>query len=262
MRSTHVVASLLLLGGMTATVVAQNQPAQPQNPPPANAGRLRKIGVVDIGVLFREYRRKDTLEQQVNVEREQVKKDLDARAEAIRKKRQLLDNSPFREGSEQWVRQRDEIKMDQFALELESERRQNGLKKRVEELTLTILSEIEWTIDKFGEQQGYDLILKSDKGAMDPTDQSELTAQFQERIFRAQISDVLFHSDSIDITEAVKRQLNSDASIRGAEERARAAQQPQAQAPGTPAATVPAGAPTTPPSTPGATPPSDGGKRP
>jgi Skp family chaperone for outer membrane proteins len=254
MRNYPLLAPLLLVGAMTATVIAQNtgpatpgQPAQPAAPQPR---RPLKVGVVDIGVLFREYRRKDTLEQQVNVEREAVKKDLDTGADRVRKMREALDKSPFVAGSEQWMRQRDEIRLAQNSLEYESERRQAGLKKRVEELTLTILTEIEFTIDAYGARNAYDLILKSDKGAADPNDQSELTAQFQERIFRAQISDVLFHSDGIEITDAVKRELNSDAGIKGAEDRARAAQQPKP--PGAPPAppSVPACSTTTPPAPP------------
>ena len=57
----------LVLGlalGLTGLVAAQNNPpAQPRAP---QGNRAMKVGVVDIGALFREYKRKDTLEQQVN----------------------------------------------------------------------------------------------------------------------------------------------------------------------------------------------------
>ncbi len=227
----------LVLGlalGLTGLVAAQNNPpAQPRAP---QGNRAMKVGVVDIGALFREYKRKDTLEQQVNTERERIKTELETDQEEIRRKRIQLDKA-FTPGTEPYSILRDEIKQATYVLELKTERLQMQLKKRVEELTLQILTELEATIRVYGERHGYDLILKSDRDEQQQlgAQQSELTQQFQERIFRAQISDVLFFAGSIDITESVKQQLNDAANIQRmqklAEERAQRQQQGQTTAP-------------------------------
>lgn len=199
--------------GLTGLVAAQNNPQPRQQ---QGGGRPMKVGVVDIGALFREYKRKDTLEQQVNQERERIKAELEADQEEIRRKRMQLDKA-FVPGTEPYSILRDEIKQATYVLELKTERLQLQLKKRVEELTLQILTELESTIRAYGERHNYDLILKSDREEQSQlasgATQSELAQQFQERIFRAQISDVLYFASAIDITESVKQQLNDPANL-------------------------------------------------
>jgi Skp family chaperone for outer membrane proteins len=197
---TSLASALVALGAVTTVVVAQNNPQRPGTPDNAPAaGKAMKVGVVDIGLLFRDYKRKDVLEGRVNAEREQ-----------------------------------------------------NALKKRVEEFTLQILTELETTIRTYGERHRFDLILKSDREEQTPEgQQSELVQQFQERIFRAQISDVLFFAPTVDITDNVKRLLNDDDNMKRMEQlevererrRAAAASAPPA-APGTTAPTPAGGAQT------------------
>lgn len=212
-----------LATGAVATVVAQQ--GQPQ------ARRPLKVGVVDIGILFRDYKRKDVLEQAVNAERERVKSEIEAARKEIQQERVGLDNGPFREGSEPYLQALDQIKLKQYQLELKVERLQGALKKRVEELTLQVLTEIERTIEAYGKRHGYDLILKSDKDTTGGDARGELAQQFQERIFRAQISHVLFYDGGMEISAAVLQTLNSDENLREMERRAAERGKPAAGAP-------------------------------
>jgi Skp family chaperone for outer membrane proteins len=214
-RSFAPMLVLVLLTG--ATVVAQNGPTPP-GPQGGDAAKKRglKIGVVDIGVLFRDYKRKETLENEVNQRREKIKKELEDDGEALRRMRQNFDKCGFVPNSEQWLALRDEIRQASNVLELKQERLQGILKRQVEELTLQILTELQHTIRAYGTRYQYDMILKSD--ASEQQAQGELGAHFQERIFRAQISDLLFHSEAVDITEAVKQLLNDPATLRAMEE--------------------------------------------
>jgi Skp family chaperone for outer membrane proteins len=249
---TSLASALVALGAVTTVVVAQNNPQRPGTPDNAPAaGKAMKVGVVDIGLLFRDYKRKDVLEGRVNAERERVKNALEADADNVRRMRVQLDKA-FVPNSEPWLLLRDEIKQAQFVLELKTEREQNALKKRVEEFTLQILTELETTIRTYGERHRFDLILKSDREEQTPEgQQSELVQQFQERIFRAQISDVLFFAPTVDITDNVKRLLNDDDNMKRMEQlevererrRAAAASAPPA-APGTTAPTPAGGAQT------------------
>lgn len=240
----------------TTVVLAQNNPPAPQRPgtPPDNtapAGKQMKVGVVDIGQLFRDYKRKDVLEQRVNAERERVKNLLEADADNVRRMRVQLDKA-FVVNSEPWLLLRDEIKQAQYILELKTEREQNSLKKRVEEFTLQILTELETTIRTYGERHRFDLILKSDREEPTPEgEQSELVQQFQERIFRAQISDVLFFAPTVDITDNVKRLLNDDDNMKRMEQLAAERERRRAAAATTPTppttTPTPAGGAQTPP---------------
>ncbi len=249
-RSLLLPGLALGLGlSLTGLVAAQNNPPAQPRQQPQGGGRQMKVGVVDIGALFREYKRKDTLEQAVNAERERIKTELEADQEEIRRKRMQLDKA-FVPGTDPYNILRDEIKQATYVLELKTERLQLQLKKRVEELTLQILTELETTIRDYGTRHGYDLILKSDRDeqAQLGGQQGELAQQFQERIFRAQISDVLFFANTIEITEHVKQALNDPGNLQRMEQLAREREQRrQTAAPGT--------TPGTPPSPPGGAPP-------
>lgn len=224
---------LVILGVclLTATVAAQQTPPQPEGEPKK---RGFKIAVVDIGVLFRDYKRKEKLEEAVNAERDKIRLLLQKDTEDLKRLRDNFDKTALVPGSDGYNQLRDEIRLAGNAFEMKSERLQGTLKKRVEELTLQILTELQVTIANYGKKHSYDLIFKSDDDESAQIQQGELGAQFQERIFRAQISDVLFHSDQVDITEAVKKELNSDGNIRDMEKREAEEKQKRLAPPGTP----------------------------
>jgi Skp family chaperone for outer membrane proteins len=197
------VGLICLSIGFAATVVAQ-QGDQPRR------RRSVKIGVVDVGVLFKEYARKDDLEQSINEERERMKENVKAEAERLKKMRDALDAQGLRRDSIAWLEQADRIRVEQHRLEYTEKRLQLELKKRVEEFTLQILGELEQTIAAYGKRYGFSLVLKIDKASQgEDAAEGSLAEQFQERIFRAQISDVLFHKDEINITQGVLDMLNS-----------------------------------------------------
>src|SRR5690606_19767135 len=91
--------------------------------------------------------------------------------------------------------------------ELSKERMTASLKRQVEANTLKILAELEHTIRQYGKEHGYTYIFKIDEGA--PDDGKGTTSEFQERIFRAQISDVIYADPGEDVTAAVLAVLNS-----------------------------------------------------
>lgn len=216
MRRIHPLVVPILAAGAALGAVATGFAQQP-NPNPNRVARPLKVGVVDIGLLFKEYKRKDDFEKEINRRRELMKKEIDGDAEGLKDSRIKLERSALREGGEAWLREREKIKMAQYSLELKTERLQAALKNEVEQQTLQILTEIEGTIELYGKQFGYDLILKIDKserGAAVGQADSDLVAHFQERIFRAQISDVLYYNrEQLDITGSVLVILNGDANI-------------------------------------------------
>lgn len=173
------------------------------------ARALHRLGVVDIGVLFQRYQRKDELEQAINRLREEMKDRLEQRQVEIKRARADLESLP--PGAER-ERRTDELKLSMQRLEMDEKRMQRDLKRRVEENTLTILTELEEAVREYARQESFDLILKVDR-------QGALGTEFQERIFRAQIGDVLFHADRFDVTQQVSERLNRPAEPRLPRER-------------------------------------------
>lgn len=197
-RTTRLfLGALALAVAAGASAIAQQQP---------KAAPPLRVAVVDINLLFKNYKRKDEFEQSINERREKIKQEIDADQRALVAIRKEWNQ--YRENSEPWLRSREKLKMAQFSLDLKGERLQAELKNRVEQRTLMILNEIERTVAEFGKTYGFDLILKIDR-AEHGKGGGELVEHFQERIFRAQISDVLYFSGKLDITRNVLTVLNS-----------------------------------------------------
>lgn len=212
----RILLALTCLGlGFTATVIAQGSPDESK--------KRVKIGVVDIGMLFKSYTRKDDLEAAINKEREEMKKQVEADVARLREMKEGLDKL-YKRGSEQWEIQADKIRLDEQALQLKEQRLQRLLKKRVEEFTLQVLTELEATIATYGDKYDFTVIFKTDRTAKDEP-VGALAEQFQERIFRAQISDVLFYQKGVDCTPGVLALLNSPANIEAMRKLAAGAQQ-------------------------------------
>ena len=152
-----LVAGLWLVFG-AYVVSAQDKPKAPAR----RASKTLKVGVVDIGVLFKSYKRKDTLEEEINKKREEITGELKKKAEKIQEMRKRIEKSQLREGSEPWMRAMRDIELEQYRLKLEKDHLQNSLKKEVERHTLKILNELRKTIARYGSHYKYDLILKID----------------------------------------------------------------------------------------------------
>lgn len=208
LRALLFVLTLASLAAV-ATVSAQQAPKpQPQ------AQRTLKIGVVDIGELFQKYQRKDEFETSINDQRKRLKAELDKEQDELIEMRRAFDKVPYRRGSELWLLEKEKLDLAAFRAEQKQKRMQLALKNEVEQNTLQILKEIRGTLGQYGKRYNYDLIVKTDstdRADLAGGDRGDLVVHFQEEIFRAQISDVAYFHNALDITESVLKYLNSQA---------------------------------------------------
>jgi Skp family chaperone for outer membrane proteins len=212
MRQSRPFLALGLTLALCAPAIAQNKPT-PAKKPAKRVARSLKLGVVDIGVLFKSYKRKDVLEEAINTRREAMKAEIDKEIGRIKDMSARLQKSDLRPGSDAYNQAATDIKLANYALELKQKSLQASLKKHVEQQTLQILNELQKTIEEYGKTYRYDLILKIDRGGREGA-KGELYAQFQEEIFRAQISDILYFSRTLDITKNVERELNKSSNLK------------------------------------------------
>lgn len=212
-RTTHV---LLFFGALSTVALVANVSAQQAPKKRPTARRALKVGVVDIGLLFQKYKRKDEFESSINDQRKRLKAELDKEYDVLVKMRRELEKSPFRKGSEPWLREAEKVKLAKFRWDLKKERMQSALKNEVEHNTLQILKEIKGSLGQYGRRYQYDLLLKtdnSDRASLGEGERSDLVVHFQEEIFRAQISDVAYFDQAMDITASVERYLNSKGNL-------------------------------------------------
>lgn len=163
--------------------------------PSADPSPLERVAVVDVGVLFRDYQRKDRMERAVNELREMY--------------RSLLDEQQ-RWAAEERARVADAEERARVDARFEARKREveERLKERVEAATLQLLDELEYGVALHARRAGLALVLKIDGG--DPAWASALRSGHQERIYRAQIQDVLFQDGTLDRTGEVLALVNGD----------------------------------------------------
>jgi Skp family chaperone for outer membrane proteins len=169
-----------------------------------------RVGLVDIGVVFKAYKRKDDLEKEINSKKEGYENQAKAQEgilDGIRQSMRLMDPK-----SDLFRQKAKELKLAGTQDKVIRDGWEEELKIQVENLTLMILNEIEDRVRKFGTDNKYDLIIKIDS-------QGWGDERFQERIFRAQVSSVLFFTPSLDVTQDVLKLLNDPDWIKHCQEK-------------------------------------------
>lgn len=154
-----------------------------------------KVGVVDLGRVFKGYQRRVTLEEQINQVRREMKARLAASHSALK---DLRKTSPTREDELQEHRRRSEEL--QRKITTIREEMSAVLEARVQAMTVELLQDIEDAVARYGAREGFDLILKADGGAG--------AEASKEAIFRSQVDAVLWSQPRLDLSEAIVAELN------------------------------------------------------
>ena len=165
----------------------------------ADNGVGMKVGLVDIGLVFKNYERKATLETEINDRKLSYEKQAEDQRKVLEGLSAALRN--LKEGSDTWRQKKKEINLQASQMKVTRDGWEEDLKIQIENLTLMILDEIEDRVKKFGTDNKYDLIIKIDS-------QGWGDERFQERIFRAQVSSVLYYDKNLDVTPRVLALLN------------------------------------------------------
>ncbi len=189
---------LLSLGALGAGAALGSALLAPAAARAADGAGL-KVGLVDIGVVFKSYKRKDDLEKEINNQKLNFEKQAQEQQKVLEGLRNNLNL--LKDGSDLWRQKRKELNLQVSQMKVIRDGWEEELKIQIENLTLMILNEIEDRVRKFGEDNKFDLIVKIDS-------QGWGDERFQERIFRAQVSSVLYFRKELDVTERVLLLLN------------------------------------------------------
>lgn len=201
---------MLSLGALTAASALGASLLAPSVASAQGAASTLKIGLVDIGVVFKNYKRKEDLEKEINAKKNSYEDQAKAQETTLEGMRKALTLTQV--GSDLYRQKSKEIKLQMSQMKVIRDGWEEELKIQVENLTLMILNEIEDRVKKFGTDNKFDLIVKIDS-------QGWGDERFQERIFRAQVSSVLFFSPSLDVTNQVLALLNDPAWIKMCQEK-------------------------------------------
>ena len=158
-----------------------------------------KIGVVDLNVVFEKYEKRKASDAQLKEQEKQYQKIINDKKKelvGLNEKIQLLDL-----GSES--RKRDEETFEKKNMELESYAKfaEKSLMKKYKDYFGSLYTEVCKEVEDIGKREQYDLIIKKEEPELQSGGISELQ-------FKVGIKTVLYHSESVDITNQVINNLN------------------------------------------------------
>lgn len=158
-----------------------------------------KVGVVDLNNVFEKYEKRKMFDAQLKEQEKQYQKIVNDKKKelvSLSEKIQLLDL-----GSE--ARKKDEETFEKKNMELESYAKfaEKSLMKRYKDYFESLYTEVCKEVEDIGKREQYDLIIKKEEPELQSGGISELQ-------FKVGIKTVLYHSDSVDITNQVIDRLN------------------------------------------------------
>jgi Skp family chaperone for outer membrane proteins len=157
------------------------------------------VGVVDIGLAFKNYSRKDDLEKEINAVKDGYQQEAEKEEAVLETKRRHL--ALLTPSSDKYRDLNQDVKETIALMKVRREGWEAKLKADVERLTLLVLDDIDAAANDYAKTNGFDLILKADSVGWGDE-------RFQERLFREQVRSVIYREPSLDVTEAVTKLVN------------------------------------------------------
>ncbi len=196
-----VIASLTCLYLFSLSGIQAKEPGAA-----SSSSRGLKIGVVDLDAVFEKYEKRKASDAQLKEQEKQYQKIINDKKKeqvSLNEKIQLLDL-----GSE--ARKKDEETFEKKNMELESYAKfaEKSLMRKYKDYFGGLYTEVCREVEDIGKREYYDLIIKKEEPELQGGGISELQ-------FKVGIKTVLYHSDSVDMTNQVIDNLNKKYSETG-----------------------------------------------
>ena len=159
-----------------------------------------KIGIVDIGSVFEKYQKRIDLDLELKEQEKGFQDEVNKKRKEIidlDEETQLLDLGSESRSNNENLMERKNVELEGYAKFAERQ-----LLKKYKNFFENIYQEVVQKVEKIGEQEGFDLIIKNEEADLKSNEISDLQ-------FKIGIRTVLYHSDSVDITFDVVDILNA-----------------------------------------------------
>ena len=159
-----------------------------------------KIGIVDIGRVFEKYQKRIDSDEELKEQEKRFQDEVNKKRKEIidlDEETQLLDLGSESRSNNENLMERKNVELEGYAKFAERQ-----LLKKYKDFFENIYQEVVQKVEKIGEQEGFDLIIKNEEADLKSNEISDLQ-------FKIGIRTVLYHSDSVDITFDVVDILNA-----------------------------------------------------
>src|SRR3972149_5735829 len=186
-----VIASLTCLYLFSLSGIQAKEPGAA-----SSSSRGLKIGVVDLNAVYEKRKASDAQRKEQEKQYQKIINDKKKELVSLNEKIQLLDL-----GSE--ARKKDEETFEKKNMELESYAKfaEKSLMRKYKDYFGGLYTEVCREVEDIGKREYYDLIIKKEEPELQGGGISELQ-------FKVGIKTVLYHSDSVDMTNQVIDNLN------------------------------------------------------
>ena len=196
-----IIASITCLCLFSLSAIQAKEPGAS-----SSSSRGLKVGVVDLNNVFEKYEKRKTFDAQLKEQEKQYQKIINDKKKelvSLNEKIQLLDL-----GSE--ARKRDEETFEKKNMGLESYAKfaEKNIMRKYKDYFGSLYTEVCKEVEDIGKREQYDLIIKKEEPELQSGGISELQ-------FKVGIKTVLYHSESIDMTNQVIDTLNKKYSETG-----------------------------------------------
>lgn len=183
-------AGLAVVGVALLTAVVAPLAGGQSDPPPAP-----RLAVVNLGRVFKNYKKSAELEARINAERVRLKGGLDVQRDLIASLNAELEL--YKIGSEEFDEKEEEKKIELARYQLLKERIQRKIKQRWEQYNLELLEDIEKVVEEYA-KDSFTLVLKVEGTPLDQ----------ENKLMQAGLKNVLYFHPSVDITDNIVSLLN------------------------------------------------------
>jgi outer membrane protein len=198
-------AAVAVLAGFSSFVVtawgqgqkSQATTAQPQS----GATPTHKIGLIDMAHIFKNYKKFNTLRDELKVEIEGSDKQAREMAETIKSTQEQMKR--YNEGTPEFAEH--EKKLAQLTSEFETFRKvqQREFLRKESGIYKTVYLEASDAVEKYAQYYGYTLIIRFNREGLDSADDPQTVIQRMNR-------QVVYHTPEDDITDKILGYLNRE----------------------------------------------------
>lgn len=211
------VAGLIGALGLLAAVPGQGKAAAARATQPSGPTR---IAVVDMSYLFQNYEKLEDLRQSIKAAAEDAQAKAKGYIEKARTIEEQLKSGEFENGSTEFVERENKVIELSSRFEMFKATTQKDLKKKDAKILLTVYDDVRDAVALFAEQNGYSLVLQTNR---------EITASEDKAKVAQKLGQPVFHNHRADdITDGVLAYLSQEYAANGAQ---KSQQPPAAKAP-------------------------------
>lgn len=162
-----------------------------------------KVGVVDISAVFEEYSKRKLFDKQLKEIEKEYQDTVSEKRSEIKKLKEEISLMDM--GNENRLKKEEIIEKKAIDLEVFAKFTEQSLLKKYKEFFEIIYLDVSKEVENFGNEYGFDLIIKNEEPELKSGEISDLQ-------FKIGIKTVLYYSKTLDITPQIIKRLNNQIS--------------------------------------------------